>query len=92
MVAGVRKACQGRPVDDDQRALLAQQVEEALRNDGAAEIPSKDVGLAVLEPLKRLDEVAYIRFASIYRDFSSLIDFEDEIEALRQARAAALTD
>jgi transcriptional repressor NrdR len=86
--AGVRKACQGRPVDEDDIALLAQQVEEHIRARGAAEVPSHEVGLAILGPLRELDEVAYLRFASVYRSFESLGDFEQEIAALRAARQA----
>ncbi len=82
---GVRKACQGRPVDDDSIALLAQRVEEAVRARGAAEVPSQEVGLAILGPLRELDEVAYLRFASVYQDFQSADDFIREIEALRAA-------
>jgi transcriptional repressor NrdR len=83
VISGVRKACQGRPVDEDSIALLAQRVEEAIRARGAAEVPSHDVGLAILGPLRDLDEVAYLRFASVYRSFDSLVDFEREIAALR---------
>src|SRR5690606_26215223 len=86
IIAGVRKACQGRPVDDDAIALLAQRVEETIRARGAAEVPSQDVGMAILGPLRELDEVAYLRFASVYRSFESLSDFEREIAALRAAR------
>jgi transcriptional repressor NrdR len=85
IVAGVRKACQGRPVDEDAIALLAQKVEETVRARGSAEIPSHEVGLAILEPLRHLDEVAYLRFASVYRSFSSVEDFEKEIADLRKA-------
>ena len=88
IVAGVRKACQGRPVDEDAIAVLAQKVEETVRARGAAEIPSHEVGLAILGPLRHLDEVAYLRFASVYRSFDSLGDFEREIAALRAASAA----
>ena len=83
VVAGVRRACQGRPVDEDQLALLAQQVEDTIRASGAAEVPAHEVGLAILGPLRELDEVAYLRFASVYRAFESLADFEAEITALR---------
>ena len=86
IIAGVRKACQGRPVDDDAVALLAQRVEETVRAKGAAEVPSHDVGLAILGPLRDLDEVAYLRFASVYRAFESLADFEREIATLRAGR------
>ncbi|MCZ7425040.1 MULTISPECIES: transcriptional regulator NrdR [unclassified Micromonospora] len=88
IIGGVRKACQGRPVDDDSIALLAQKVEETVRAKGAAEIPSHEVGLAILGPLRDLDEVAYMRFASVYRSFDSLADFEREIESLRAAARA----
>ena len=87
VVSGVRKACQGRPVDEDALAQLAQQVEEAIRASGAAEVPAHEVGLAILTPLRELDEVAYLRFASVYRSFESLADFEAEITALRASRA-----
>jgi transcriptional repressor NrdR len=83
VISGVRKACQGRPVNDDDLALLAQRVEESLRLDGAAEVEAQEVGLALLAPLRELDEVAYLRYASVYRSFSSLEDFEAEIALLR---------
>jgi transcriptional repressor NrdR len=89
VIAGVRKACQGRPVDEDAIALLAQKVEETVRAKGAAEVPSHEVGLAILGPLRELDEVAYLRFASVYRAFNTLEDFEQEISALRAANGAA---
>jgi transcriptional repressor NrdR len=85
VITGVRKACQGRPVDEDAIAMLAQKVEETVRARGCAEIPSNEVGLVILGPLRELDEVAYLRFASVYRSFDSLDDFEREIAALRGA-------
>src|SRR5262245_15279875 len=87
VMSGVRKACQGRPVNDDDLAVLSQRVEEAVRARGAAEIPSHDVGLAILGPLRELDEVAYLRFASVYPSFDTLADFEREIATLRTTRA-----
>jgi len=84
VITGVRRACQGRPVDEDALALLAQRVEDAVRATGCAEIPSNEVGLAILGPLRELDEVAYLRFASVYRSFESIEDFEAEIEVLRR--------
>ena len=92
VVSGVRKACQGRPVDDDALALLAQRVEETIRARGVAEIPSHEVGLAILGPLRELDEVAYLRFASVYHAFDSLSDFEREIAALRAAADGVADD
>jgi transcriptional repressor NrdR len=88
---GVRKACSGRPVDEDALALLAQQVEEAVRSTGAAEVPAHDVGLAILGPLRDLDEVAYMRFASVYRGFDSLDDFESAIGELRAYQTLTAT-
>jgi transcriptional repressor NrdR len=89
IVKGVHRACQGRPVTGDQLAILAQQVEDEIRSRGCAEVPSHEVGLAILGPLRELDEVAYLRFASVYRGFESLADFEAEIVALRSARQGA---
>src|SRR5438270_5091350 len=91
VIDGVRKACSGRPVDEDALALLAQQVEDAVRSTGAAEVPAHDVGLAILGPLRDLDEVAYMRFASVYRGFDSLEDFESAIDELRAYRELAST-
>ncbi|MCX0272140.1 transcriptional regulator NrdR [Nocardia fusca] len=88
VIRGVRRACQGREVDDDALNLLAQQVEDAVRAKGSPEVPSHEVGLAILGPLRELDEVAYLRFASVYRSFTSAEDFEREIRDMRQARAA----
>ncbi|MDG3011442.1 transcriptional repressor NrdR [Rhodococcus sp. D2-41] len=89
IVRGVRSACRGRKVDDDALNLLAQKVEETVRASGSAEIPSQEVGLAILGPLRDLDEVAYLRFASVYRSFSSAEDFEKEIGDLRAYRKEA---
>ncbi|MBB5513768.1 transcriptional regulator NrdR family protein [Neomicrococcus aestuarii] len=68
---------------DDDLAVLAQDVEEAVRATGAAEIKAHEVGLAILEPLQKLDQVAYLRFASVYQGFDSLDDFETAIAQLR---------
>ncbi|MDO4899553.1 transcriptional regulator NrdR [Actinomyces sp.] len=83
VIRGVRRACQGRPVTDDQLALLAHKVEESVRAKGHAIVDSHEVGLAILEPLRELDEVAYLRFASVYSSFNSLDDFESAIADLR---------
>ena len=89
IIRGVQRACQGRPVSEDKLAILAQLVEETIRARGLAEVPSHEVGLAILGPLRELDEVAYLRFASVYRGFESLADFEEEITALREERRSA---
>jgi transcriptional repressor NrdR len=88
IIRGVQRACQGRPVDEDQLAMLAQRVEETIRSRGLAEVPSHEVGLAILGPLRDLDEVAYLRFASVYQGFESLDDFEKAITELRSRQLA----
>ena len=88
VVRGVARACQGRPVDPDAIALLAHKVEETVRASGTAEVPSHEVGMAILGPLRELDAVAYLRFASVYRNFSSVADFEAEIADLRGRMSA----
>jgi transcriptional repressor NrdR len=92
VIAGVRRACQGRPVSEDALARLGQEVEYTLRALGRAQVSAHEVGLAVLGPLRDLDEVAYLRFASVYRGFESLNDFEAEIRRLRAERELASHD
>ena len=89
-IAGVRKACNGRPVSEDDLARLGQAVEDALRGSGQAEFQAHDVGLAILGPLRELDDVAYLRFSSVYKQFESADDFEIEIDILRKHRAEQL--
>lgn len=90
-VAGVRKACKGRPVTEDDLDCLGQQVEDTLRQSGAAEVPAHEIGLAILGPLRDLDDVAYLRFSSVYKQFESADDFEAEIAGLRRHHADAIT-
>lgn len=91
IIAGVRRACQGRPVSEDALAKLGQRVEEEIRSRGVAEVPAHEIGLAILGPMRELDEVAYLHFASVYRGFESLADFEAEIASLRADREAGPT-
>ena len=90
VVTGVAKACKGRPVSEADLARLGQRVEETLRASGQAEIPADEVGLAILGPLSELDSVAYLRFASVYKHYDSVEDFEAEIETPR--RSALVTN
>ena len=83
VITGVRKACKGRPVSEAQLAKLGQEVEDALRASGQAEVPAMQVGVAILGPLSKLDPVAYLRFASVYENFESVEDFQSEIDRLR---------
>jgi len=88
IVNGVRKACQGRPVEEADLALLAQAVENTVRATGSSQIEANEIGLAILEPLRKLDEVAFMRFASVYQGWESLDDFEAAINVLRASNEA----
>lgn len=87
ITTGVRKACQGRPVSERELAYLAHQVEDALRASGQATVSADEVGRAILPFLRQLDEVAYLRFASVYSSFQSLDDFDQAIADLRADKA-----
>lgn len=88
VISGVRKACQGRPIKEDDLKTLGRNVEEDLRSRGLAQIKSEDVGRAILKPLRELDEVAYLRFASVYQNFSGLDDFQTAIDNLKRSKSA----
>jgi transcriptional repressor NrdR len=79
-------------VSEDDLALLAQRVEETIRSSGSAELDAYEIGLTILGPLRELDEVAYLRFASVYQAFSSLEDFEAAITVLRAEHEVAAAD
>ena len=84
VIRGVAKACQNRPVTAAQLAALGQRVEEDLRSIGQAELTSEDIGIAILGPLAELDPVAYLRFASVYKNFDSVDDFIDEVDSMKR--------
>ncbi len=84
VIKGVQKACQGRPVTAAQLAALGQRVEEQLRSSGQAELTSEDIGVAILAPLQELDAVAYLRFASVYKNYEHVDDFLTEIACMKQ--------
>jgi len=81
LVAGVRSATKNRPVTEEQLDALAQAVEDALRGVGA-EVTSQQIGVAVLERLREVDDVAYLRFASVYKGFEDIGDFQREVGLL----------
>ena len=76
VITGVRRACQGRNVSEDALKRLAQEV--------SSQIHANFIGRAILDPLRELDEVAYLRFASVYKSFESAADFEAEIRQMRR--------
>jgi transcriptional repressor NrdR len=84
VAAGVSAACKSRPVDPDQIAALVGGVEDALRSQGR-EVDTDAVGLEVLVRLRALDEVAAVRFASVYKSFDTIGDFEREISLLQRS-------
>jgi transcriptional repressor NrdR len=87
VAAGVLKATKNRPVSDFQVEELVDRVEERLRRKGP-EVTSQQVGIEVLRQLRDLDEVAYLRFASVYKDFKEIADFERELGALLKREPA----
>jgi transcriptional repressor NrdR len=86
IVAGVAAATKGRSVDEARIQQLAVEVEDEVRLQGA-EVTSAQIGLAVLDRLRAIDEVAYLRFASVYKDFDAAADFHREIELLNKLGA-----
>jgi transcriptional repressor NrdR len=84
IVEGLRSATKNRPVGREQLESLAAEVEEELRLDGA-DVTSQQIGLAVLERLRMLDEVSYLRFASVYKGFERVGDFEREMGLLTKS-------
>jgi transcriptional repressor NrdR len=82
IVGGVRAAAKYRPVSDEQLVSLAAEIEEGFRLTGGGEVTTETIGLAVLERLRDLDPVTYVRFASVYKSFDDPADFEREVTLL----------
>jgi transcriptional repressor NrdR len=80
--AGLQRALEKRPVSVDAIEAALQRIKHALRSRGERELPSQEVGLLVMDQLRALDKVAYVRFASVYRDFQDISEFQEEIERL----------
>src|ERR1041384_1559336 len=86
VIAGIRKACANRPVAQAEVERVADEIEQAIRGSGSSDVSSHEIGRAILDRLRCLDEVAYVRFASVYKDFQELTDFEREVGQLLQKR------
>ncbi len=86
VIDGLRSATKNRPVTEEQLEVLAHEVEDELREEGS-EFTSEQVGLAVLERLRVVDEVAYLRFASVYKGFEGVDDFRREVGLLTKTTA-----
>jgi transcriptional repressor NrdR len=87
ILVGMTKACEKRPVSREDIERVAEEVERALRDRLATEIPARQIGDMVMERLRELDEVAYVRFASVYKDFRDADSFVEEVRGLaKQSR------
>lgn len=84
VMSGIIKSCQKRDVSMEQMEEAGRDIESTLRNEDTYEIPSSKIGELVARKLKALDKVAYIRFASIYKDFEDVKDFENEIKSIKR--------
>ena len=86
ILLGLRKAFEKRPVTSHEIESLAYEIEAELRAEGKKEIPASQVGMAVLKKLKEIDEVAYLRFASVYKDFKNITEFQSELGQLLEKK------
>jgi len=89
ILLGLRKAFEKRPVTSQEIENLAYEIEAELRAEGKAEIPASQIGMAVLRKLKEIDEVAYLRFASVYKDFKDITEFQSELGQLLEKKEDA---
>lgn len=88
ILAGLIRACEKRPVSQDTIQGILVSIEHQLRQRGDGEIPSEEIGNLVIEHLRRTDEVAYVRFASVYKEFKDVSSFAEELKILQQLRIA----
>jgi transcriptional repressor NrdR len=86
MVAGLEKACEKRPVSCDEIDSFVDEIEKKLQDLGLKEVSSQVIGEWVMEGLPSLDEVAYVRFASVYRQFKDVNEFMEELKSLLDSR------
>ncbi|MBS3101825.1 transcriptional regulator NrdR [Candidatus Woesearchaeota archaeon] len=84
LLTGLVKACEKRPVSMEKIEKVVEEIEADLRERGESEVPSKKIGEIVMRKLKSLDKVAYIRFASVYREFEDIERFEEELDKLQK--------
>lgn len=91
VLAGIRRACEKRPVSAAEIDKMVDELERELQEVGEKEIPSTYIGERVMERLKAVDGVAYVRFASVYRSFRDVNEFLDELKHLLQSRDSSAT-
>jgi len=93
LILGMTKACEKRPISREQIEQSADAVERQVRDELAEEVSSSEIGILVMEKLREMDEVAYVRFASVYKEFRDADSFLKEIESLvRKSPGAAVGD
>ena len=86
LIRAVRAACHKRPIDLEQITMLVEDVMDALEAQFESEIPSRAIGEGVMQRLRKVDQVAYVRFASVYKEFRDVNEFVDEISALVKSK------
>ncbi|HDD72480.1 MAG TPA: transcriptional repressor NrdR [Candidatus Aenigmarchaeota archaeon] len=86
IIAGILKACEKRPISRDEIERIVDEIEAKLRMCKTIEVSSKDIGELVMRKLKKLDKVAYIRFASVYKEFEDLNSFHEELKKLTESK------
>jgi len=86
VVSGLKKACEKRPVSSEQVEMMSDRIESSLQERGEKEVPSSVIGEAIMRELHKVDQVAYVRFASVYRDFKDVSEFMSELEELIKSR------
>lgn len=91
LIAGLKKACEKRPVSVDQLEAFVTELERRLQEMGEKEVASTRLGEMIMERLPGLDEVAYVRFASVYRSFRDISEFMDELKEILETKAAVAT-
>jgi len=79
---GIQKACEKRPISTEEIEKIIMEIEQELRQKFDREVPSKEIGKIIIKKLKKIDKVAYIRFASVYREFQDISEFKKEIEKI----------
>lgn len=92
VLAGLIRACEKRPVSLETMEAIAASIENILRQGGDAEVPSEEIGNLVIEHLRRTDEVAYVRFASVYKEFKDVSSFVEELKILQQLKTHLQTE
>ena len=84
--SGLEKSCYKRPISDEQMEVIISDIEASLYEQFDREVPSREIGEKVMEALRTIDHVAFVRFASVYREFQDVNDFVEELEPLRVDR------